>query len=72
MKITIEVFGCVECPYLKTGKTYGNDGRDGETVYLCKLGAFGHKLKGVYEGYSEGKRIAPSYIPENCPCRKEC
>ena len=43
MKITIEVKGCHECPYLKRDRTYGNDGRDGEIVYYCVKGAFGKK-----------------------------
>lgn len=29
MKIEIEVTGCSDCPNLRVGKTYGNDGRDG-------------------------------------------
>ena len=70
MKITIEVKGCHECPYLKRGRTYGNDGRDGEIVYYCVKGAFGKKLTGIYEGYTEGLHHIPSHIPTNCPCNK--
>ena len=70
MKITIEVKGCHECPYLKRGRTYGNDGRDGEIVYYCVKGAFGKILTGIYEGYTEGPSFKPFYIPHNCPYNK--
>lgn len=65
MKITIEyeVTGCKDCPYLTTGKTYGNDGRDGSLVYMCKKGVYG----ATTEWGDLGAYNIPLYPPRNCP-----
>ena len=65
MKIIYEFFSCEDCPYCKKGKTYGNDGRDGDTVFVCGKGAFGY-----FEGYyAKGKNYGDvrSGIDKNCP-----
>ena len=65
MKIVYEFFNCGECPYCKQGRSYGTDGRDGETVFICKQGAFG----GADGGYAYGKVITAirQGIDEQCP-----
>lgn len=67
MKVTVDVNSCKDCPFLKTGYTYGNDGRDGSLVYICKLGAFGgiDSTPG-YEGYARGLFKLPDGIHKNC------
>lgn len=67
MKILYEFFNCFDCPYCKKGVTYGNDGRDGWTVYICEKGAFG-KRDGCY---AEGKYCKEVHdeIDENCPLK---
>lgn len=65
MKITIdyEVSGCKDCPYLTTGRTFGNDGRDGTTVYKCNKGVFG----GSNSWGSFGLDRKPEVPPFGCP-----
>ena len=53
MKIVYEFFNCGECPYCEKGYSYGTDGRDGVTVFICKQGAFG----GANGGCAYGKVI---------------
>ncbi|MGL5151614.1 MAG: hypothetical protein ACRC7N_13705 [Clostridium sp.] len=65
MKITIgyEVTSCSDCPHIETGRTYGNDGRDGTLVYKCKKGVFGGN-----DGWGDfGERIKPKVPPYGCP-----
>ena len=64
MKIVYEFFNCGECPYCKQGRSYGTDGRDGETVFICKQGAFG----GADGEYAYGKVITEirKGIDEQC------
>lgn len=64
MKIEIEVTGCSDCPSLRKGRTYGNDGRDGTLVYICKKGAFGG-VDRLYGDYGEIK--IPKVPPIKCP-----
>lgn len=65
MKIVYEFFNCEECPYCKQGRSYGTDGRDGITVFICRQGAFG----GADGGYAYGKVITEirEGIDKNCP-----
>lgn len=66
--LTIQVKQCAGCPRLITGRTYGNDGRDGHLVYKCSEGAFG----GIDDwGYSLGLEVAPKEIHPECPHLKE-
>ena len=65
MKIIYEFFKCEECPYCKKGHTYGNDGRDGKTVFICSKGAFGGY---EHDGYAYGKEITEG-IDEKCPLK---
>mgnify|MGYP000586219401 CR=1 FL=1 len=53
MKLEIEVTGCKDCPFLKWGKNYGNDGRDSEEVCFCEKGVF-----------SSGEKVAPKIPPK--------
>lgn len=71
MKVLLEfeINKCGECPFIKTGWTFGNDGRDGRTVYICSKGAFGI-LKDKL-GYSEGLIKIPDDIPKKCPIKPE-
>lgn len=66
MKITIdyEVTGCSDCPHLKKGKTFGNDGRDGVLVYKCDKGVFGGKCS---YGCDTGLYKKPKVPPYGCP-----
>ena len=64
MKIEIEVTGCSDCPSLRKGKTYGNDGRDGWLVYICEKGAFGGR-DGLFYDYGETR--IPKVPPVKCP-----
>lgn len=64
MKISIDVTGCQDCPYLRTGRTFGNDGRDGRTVFKCSKGVFGGKDDW---GYSYGEYTVPKVAPYGCP-----
>ena len=70
MKVTIEyeVENCKNCPYLAKGRTFGNDGRDGETVYKCTKGAYGGKDE---FGYSTGSYSIPKVPPYGCPLLNE-
>lgn len=65
MKISVEyeINGCEDCPFLTTGKTYGNDGRDGSLVYKCNKGVFG----GSDNWGSFGLEIKPKVPPFGCP-----
>lgn len=66
MKVTLdfEIKSCKDCPFLTTGRTYGNDGRDGYLVYMCKKGVFG----GVGDfGYDIGEDSIPKVPPYGCP-----
>lgn len=65
MKISVdyEITGCVDCPYLRTGRTYGNDGRDGWTVYICSKGVFG----GTGDWGDFGLDRKPKIAPYGCP-----
>lgn len=56
MKLEIEVTGCKDCPFLKWGKNYGNDGRDSEEVCFCEKGAF-----------SSGEKVIPKVPSKECP-----
>lgn len=62
--LNLEVNSCRECPKLKKGRTFGNDGRDGVLVYICSEGAFGGDDGW---GYSTGLKVAPKDIPTDCP-----
>lgn len=66
MKIVYEFFNCEECPYCKQGRSYGTDGRDGITVFICRQGAFGGF---EHDGYAYGKIITEirEGIDKNCP-----
>ena len=70
MKVTIkyEVENCNNCPYLAKGRTFGNDGRDGKTVYKCTKGAYGGKDE---FGYSTGSYSIPKVPPYGCPLFNE-
>ena len=65
MKIVYEFFNCGEWPSCEKGYSYGTDGRDGVTVFICKQGAFG----GADGGYAYGKVITEirKGIDEQCP-----
>ena len=65
MKIIMEFNSCLDCPYCKTGRTYGNDGRDGWTNYYCSKGAFGEH-DGSYIVGKEYKEVCVD-IDANCP-----
>lgn len=65
--VTFKVSGCRGCPYLKTGRTYGNDGRDGSEVFICTEGVYGDP---VYTGYWEGLSKIPNVTPQDCPFNK--
>lgn len=70
---TIKITNCSDCPYCKTGMTFGNDGRDGKTVYICERGAFGKRDAVEYygfSGYSIGPVTIPKYPPTKCPIIK--
>ena len=68
MKLEIEVTGCKDCPFLKWGKTYGNDGRDGEEVCFCEKRAFGNPQSSPMKlGYSSGEKVVPKVPPKKCP-----
>ncbi|XZN14484.1 hypothetical protein ACSW9O_15570 (plasmid) [Clostridium perfringens] len=65
MKVSIdfEITNCGDCPFLTKGRTFGNDGRDGVTVYKCKKGVFG----GTDEfGYDTGNCSIPKAPPYGC------
>ena len=66
MKVTLdfEIKNCKDCPFLTTGRTYGNDGRDGYLVYMCKKGVFGGA--GDF-GYDMGEDSIPKVPPYGCP-----
>ena len=66
MKIEIEITGCGDCIYLKSGRSYGNDGRDGVRVFYCRQGAFGQK-GAVYGDYDMGLNYIPKVPPKGCP-----
>lgn len=72
-RVTINVTGCNDCPFCTTGYTYGNDGRDGRKVYVCKKGAFGN-LNDVqyygFDGYATGPSTIPKYPNSKCPIIK--
>lgn len=63
---TYEFESCSGCPELSTGRTFGNDGRDGSTVYICNQGCFG-KRNCEYGQYDGGPRSAPKVPPLKCP-----
>lgn len=65
MKIELNITGCKDCPYLKHGYSFGNDGRDGSLVYYCKNGCFGREDS--YKGYYNGFSHIPKYPPLKCP-----
>lgn len=66
--INLEVTGCKNCPYTRIGRSFGNDGRDGSTVYICTQGAFGGKYD---DGFGEfGPSSLPSIPPLKCPILK--
>ena len=67
MKIEININGCGDCPKLKSGKTFGTDGRDGWWVYYCDNGAFGRKSDQSEYGCSSGKTKIPTIPPKGCP-----
>ena len=67
MKIEIEVTSCSDCPSLKWGSTFGNDGRDGVKVCYCEQGAFGEKSCPKEMGATNGRNIVPSVPPLGCP-----
>lgn len=64
IKIEFDITGCVDCPQLTTGRTFGNDGRDGQTVYKCKKGVFGGKCS---YGCDTGEYTVPKIPPFGCP-----
>ena len=66
MKIEIEITGCGDCIYLKSGRSYGNDGRDGTRVFYCLQGAFGQK-GAIYRDYDMGLDYVPKVPPKGCP-----
>ena len=69
MKITetFEIHGCKGCPRLSTGRTYGNDGRDGTEVFICLNGVYGkYDTFNCWTGLSNIPRITP----QNCPYNK--
>lgn len=63
---TYEFDNCNGCPELKTGRSFGNDGRDGRTVYICNKGCFG-KYNSVYGNYDSGLSNIPKEPPVKCP-----
>lgn len=70
MKVNVEyeVTCCRDCPYLKTGQSFGSDGRCGPMVYKCNKGAYG----GIDEfGYSTGYYSIPKVPPYKCPLFNE-
>ena len=68
MKLEIEVTGCKDCPFLKWGKNYGNDGRDSEEVCFCEKGAFGNPQSSPMNlGYSSGEKVIPKVPSKKCP-----
>ena len=68
MKITVEfeVRGCKGCPYSDTGRDYGNDGRDGKDVYICRKDVYGKYNSGYWDGLSK----IPNVTPQDCPFNK--
>jgi len=66
VSIDYEFDNCRNCPYLRTAKTYGNNGRDGDTVYICDKGCFGRRC---LDGYNSGLQLIPTEIPYGCPFR---
>ena len=67
MKILYEFFKCEDCPYCRKGRTYGNDGRDGHTVFVCSKGAFGGYEKLGRYAYGESFESVRKGINNNCP-----
>lgn len=66
MKIIYEFFKCEHCPYCKKGQSYGNDGRDGYTVFVCDKGAFGGYEKFGNYAYGEDFSTVRKGINRNC------
>jgi len=64
VSIDYEFDNCEDCPYLRTSRDFGNDGRDGSTVYICKKGCFGGTDR-VYGDYGESE--IPTTPPYSCP-----
>lgn len=65
--VTFTIHGCKGCPYLTTGKTYGNDGRDGSEVFICSEGVYGDCID---TGYWTGLDKIPNVTPQDCPYNK--
>lgn len=63
VKIDYEITGCNDCPYLRKGTDFGNDGR---TVYICSKGAYGGFGKGDF-GTDSGPYRIPKVPPYKCP-----
>lgn len=63
---TYEFDNCNGCPELATGRTFGNDGRDGSTVYICNKGCFG-KRNCEFGEYDNGPHSIPKEPPIKCP-----
>lgn len=57
---------CKGCPSLGSGRTFGNDGRDGSLVYICDKGCFGRR-NAEYGRYDAGPREIPKEPPLKCP-----
>lgn len=64
VSIDYEFDTCRDCPYLRTGRSFGNDGRDGSTVYICRKGCFGG-TDDIYGDFGELKK--PTTPPYSCP-----
>ena len=68
-KVVLEVTGCDDCPYCKSGRSYS---KDGETVYYCEKGAFGTIFdpNDTFTSYIEGPTTKPKYPNMKCPILK--
>ena len=66
VKIEVEVTGCHDCPFLKSGEMYDMYGAPDGTVYYCDKDVFGRSPECHPRG-AKGKTTIPKYPPTNCP-----
>ena len=69
IQVEFEFDDCYQCPFIRKGRTYGNDGRDGQVVFICAKGAFGNINDFQKHGYVSGLSSIEG-IHKNCPFKK--